>query len=218
MAVLGQQPTGEESSHRPRKCNHFHRANPHNRQIPGKTAFQRPARKQREPPKPMGRKPTDALVTPPGRRPTRSVGQAVLKPQAGRTKRDGFCGREAASAKPRCLRHRKTRPACASNNARRRSRHPAAPRPQTDAQRRTGRPQTASGPHETGRVLRPRSGLGEAEVPPAPQDPSRLRIQQRETSFTAPRCPPAADRRAASDRPPQALKRGVSPGLVSRRS
>ena len=92
------------------------------------------------------------------------------------------------------------------------------PRPQTDAQRRTGRPQTASGPHETGRVLRPRSGLGEAEVPPAPQDPSRLHIQQRETSFTAPRCPPAADRRAASDRPPQALKRGVSPGLVSRRS
>ncbi len=28
---------------------------------------------------------------------------------------------------------------------------------------------------ETGRVLGPRSGLGEAEVPAAPEDPSRLR-------------------------------------------
>ena len=34
-----------------------------------------------------------------------------------------------------------------------------------------------------GRVLGPRSGLGEAEVPAAPEDPSRLRL-------------PAADRRS----------------------
>ena len=40
--------------------------------------------------------------------------------------RDGSSGREAASAKPRCLRHPKTRPACAAAT-------PLLPRPQTAA-------------------------------------------------------------------------------------
>ena len=47
---------------------------------------------------------------------------------------------------------------------------------------------------QAGRVLGPRSGLGFAEVPPAPEDPSRsIRLA---SPHTPRRCPPAADRRS----------------------
>ena len=46
------------------------------------------------------------------RSPTRRA-STFLSMSDGR-KRDGSSGREAASAKPRCLQHPKTRPACAS--------------------------------------------------------------------------------------------------------
>ena len=63
------------------------------------------------------------------RSPTRRA-STFLSMSEGR-KRDGSSGREAASAKPRCLRHPKTRPACAP---RLRALSSCAPRPQTDAE------------------------------------------------------------------------------------
>ena len=88
---------------------------------------------------------------------------------------------------------------------------------------------------QAGRVLGPQSGLGFAEVPPAPEDPSRsIRLRHPKTR---PACasarrtppaatplgprphprPPAADRREAANRPSSIRKRGVSPGLTLRR-
>ena len=65
------------------------------------------------------------------RSPTRRA--STFLSMSERRERDGSSGREAASAKPRCLRHPKTRPACT---------HPAAScRPLTAA---PARPQTAA--------------------------------------------------------------------------
>ena len=63
----------------------------------------------------------------PGRRTRFTPAKPSWPSQARGRKRDGSSGREAASAKPRCLRHPKTRPACAATHRTAPRRHPARP-------------------------------------------------------------------------------------------
>ena len=104
----------------------------------------------------------------------------VLVPQSEYTrKRDGSSGRKAASALPRCLRHPKTRPVKSDCGTRRpvplaNPPHPAAPRPQIAAQRRTGRPKNRKRGVSPG-LTRRRMGASDARRAKAQRTSERAR-------------------------------------------
>ena len=127
-------------------------------------------------------------------------------------KRDGSSGREAASAKPRCLPHPKTRPACAPPAADRRE---AANRPSSNRKRgvspgRMSRPCSRAQPGGRKReCTSERSQDGEANarrigpgLPRATPNARRIGLgSPRATPHNRPATPPAATARQLLPRP-----------------